>query len=50
MMTMKKVQDNTSVEEAELNKNSLSDNNGGRITFNEELVGSNVIKDAEALA
>jgi len=45
--TMKKVHENTPEAEAKLNKDTMSDNNGGRITFNEDLVGSNVIKGVE---
>ncbi len=42
---MKKVK--TDTPEAKLNTDSMSDNNGGRITFNEDLAGSNVIKGVE---
>lgn len=47
IVTMKKVQENTPEVEAKLNKDTMSDNNGGRITFNEDLVGSKVIKGVE---
>lgn len=47
IVTMKKVQSNTSEAEAKQNKDSMSDNNGGRITFNEDFVGSNVIRGVE---
>lgn len=47
IVTMKKVQENTPEVEAQLNKDTMSDNNGGRITFNEDLVGSTVIKGVE---
>lgn len=38
--TMKSV--NTSTPEAKLNETSMSDNNGGRITFNEDKISTNL--------
>lgn len=38
---------NTNRPDAQLNKDSMSDNNGGRITFNEDLKCSNVIRGKE---
>lgn len=47
VVSMKKVQSNTPETEAKLNKDSMSDNKGGRITFNEDLAGSKVIRGVE---
>lgn len=37
----------TSSPEAKLNKDSMADNNGGRIKFNDELTGSQTLKGVE---